>query len=172
MTTDNSPKKYKDRDQSLVDFYQSLQKEFVVAELRSKIYFKSKDKKYYKRVMEGKKETITQISERNHLPNIFSNKETHQGIYEEVHNEWGPPNFTYRDKKTKQWMERADKLSYYAINAEFAIKILSDIPTAEPNIVIGRVVDNKNIFKGEVKFKMRNSEEAFVVKLENAKRIL
>lgn len=163
---EESPKKYKDRNQSLLDFYNSLQKEYIVAELRSKIYPKSKDKKYYRRVMEGKKETIVQISERNHLPNIFSSADLKESIYNEVSPDWGIPNFTYRNKDTELWMQRNDKLNYYGVGSDFAIRVGDDV-------VIGRVSDNKRVLNhGEVTIIEAYQSTSKIFKIENLKRIL
>jgi hypothetical protein len=160
--------KYKNRDQSLLDFYKSLQIEYIVAELRSKIYPKAKDKKYYKnRVMLGKRESILQISERNHLPSIFNSKDKYEEFYKEVHPDWGIPRFTYRDEESKKWISKSDKLNYYSVNSEFALLLENGC------IAICKISNNNAvIMEGKVYVIIRDTDHEIEVGIENLKRIL
>jgi len=160
--------KYKNRDQSLLEFYKALQVEYIVAELRSKIYPKAKDKRYYKdRVMQGKRDSIIQISERNHLPSIFNSKEKYDEIYKEIHPDWGIPAFTYRDEESKKWISRSDKLNYYSLHSEFALKLNGG------SVEICSIVNNSSVLKnGMVEVIIREAGYQVDVSIEDLKRIL
>ena len=70
----------KTRNLSVAEYYQTIQREYLISEFRRKIYFSPKDKKYYQRVMTHKAEKINEIAERNHLDSIFTNTEYLQSI--------------------------------------------------------------------------------------------
>ena len=88
----------KTRDISIYTFFEKLQEEWVVAELRYKIYPKKKDREFWKKVMEGKKEKINNIADRNAIPSIFSNNEIKQVLYQRIYTEGGLPNFIYKNE--------------------------------------------------------------------------
>ena len=52
----------KTRHLSTYEYLQVLQIEYIVAELRKKIYVKKKDKDFYRRVLEGIEKKIKDIS--------------------------------------------------------------------------------------------------------------
>tara|TARA_R110000772_G_C13310332_1_gene440663 strand:- start:59673 stop:60176 length:504 start_codon:yes stop_codon:yes gene_type:complete len=160
--------KFKNRDQSLLEFYKALQVEYIVAELRSKIYPKAKDKRYYKdRVMQGKRDSIIQISERNHLPSIFNSKHKYDEIYREIHPDWGIPAFTYRDEESKKWISRSDKLNYYSLHSEFALKLNGG------SVEICTIVNNSSLIKDStVEVIVREAGHEVGVDISNLKRIL
>ena len=138
MSNSSTPKKkYKNRDQSILEFFDALQKEYLVAQIRSKIYPKAKDRRYYKnRVMEGKRRSIMQISERNNIPSIFTSTTTLDMISGIVTPEWGLPLFTYKNDETKEWMENLDRCNYFSPNSEVAIQ------TSE-GVDIGTIINNR-----------------------------
>jgi len=84
----------KSRHQSLYDFLECLQLEYVTVELRSKIYPSISDKKYYKKVMGYKLEKVEDIALRNDLPTIFNNDEKRREIYEMVYTKFGATTFS------------------------------------------------------------------------------
>jgi len=94
--------KYKSRKITFIEYFENLQKEYIVAELRYKIYPNPRDKQYYKeREMTGKRQKIEDISLRNNLDNIFTSNYLKCKFYEEVYNKTGPPNFIYRDEQDR-----------------------------------------------------------------------
>lgn len=114
--------KYKDKNQTIIEFFESLQNEYVVAELRSKIYPKQKDKKYWRdRVMKGKKDTIQQIAERNNLPTIFNDQRVRDTVYFNIYDISGFPKFVYKNDEEKRELQDRDFWNYYMKNAEFKI---------------------------------------------------
>ena len=77
----------KNRTQNFNDFFACLQREYLVAELRYKIYMKVKDKEYYlHKEMEGKKKTIESIASRNNFPSIFTDQWLLEKYKSEIYN--------------------------------------------------------------------------------------
>lgn len=103
----------KERNLSIAEFFSVLQKEYLIAEFRKKIYFKKSDKIYYQRVMDGKKEKINNIAQRNHLNSIFSDSKLYDECKKELFDSVGTPLFPFSKK---------DWESYYSINNEFSYK--------------------------------------------------
>lgn len=119
-------KKTMTRKISFLEFFNQLQKEYLVAEIRYKIYTNIVDKKYYKeREMLGKKNTIENISIKNNLPSIFSNKELYNNIRHEIIGEWGLPKFLYRDELDKEKRGIRDIYNYFSRRSEVSV-LLSD----------------------------------------------
>jgi len=87
----------KSRDLPTLEFLKVLQNEFIIAEFRSKIHFASKD--YYRRVMDGKRAKIEDISLKNNLPNIFNDNSLKEEFYKRFYPEWGMPLFEGTDSK-------------------------------------------------------------------------
>ena len=115
----------KTRELPLYDFFTKLQEEYVCAELRYKIYPRTRDKDYYKnRVMEGKKKIIDDISFRNGLPSIFNSEAQKQKIYSRVYvTESGFPNFIYKDECERNSLSYNDKIHYYTLETEVKVTI-------------------------------------------------
>jgi len=113
----------KSRDLTIHEYWEQLQLEYIVAELRRKIYPIVKDKKYYERVMEQKRQKIDDISTRNHLAPIFEDSEYKQEMYEKIYNEQGIPNFIYRDEKMRALFEENDVVNYYYEGSEVRVKV-------------------------------------------------
>jgi len=67
---------HKTRHLSLLEFLECLIREYMVADLRRKIYPKRSDKLYWGKVCEWKEDKIKDITERNNMPNIFDDKDT------------------------------------------------------------------------------------------------
>lgn len=104
----------KNRVQKFSDFFACLQREYLVAELRYKIYPRQKDKDYYlHREMEGKKKTIESISARNNFPSIFNDTWLRDKYKAEIYNEFGLPNFIYRSSEDRENRRPKDILAYF-----------------------------------------------------------
>lgn len=108
-------KRYKSRKISFIEYFENLQKEYIVSELRSKIYPNEKDKSYYReREMLGKRQRIEDISSRNNLENIFTSSSLKEKFYSQVYNRTGLPNFTYRDDSDMEKRGALDTYHYFA----------------------------------------------------------
>lgn len=115
----------KTRDLSTYDFLEALQIEYVVAQLRRKIYPKAKDKNYFTRVMDFKKRKIDDIVSRNkYVPTLFTDSTVKETIYNKVYGEFGFPNFFYKDEAVRAEMEEKDVRYYYMKDVE--VKFLTE----------------------------------------------
>lgn len=121
----------KSRHLSFTEYLDQLQKEYIVAELRKKIYRNEGDKKYYEHVMVGKKEKIISVSDRNSLPNIFTDESLKKNFYSEVYGNRFPnieypdyiKRFSYvKDGKT-HYVSRYDMDVYYYYSRGEEVKV-------------------------------------------------
>lgn len=142
----------KSRNLSTFQFFEQLQLEYIVAELRKKIYPSVKDKNYYKRVMKFKKEKIEDISTRNTLPSIFTDLSCKDDLYKRVYNEIGPPTFYYRDEDHKNEFGEQDLANYFLVGSEVKVHRGDD-----KGISIGRI-ELANLEAGLVLIKLGESE--------------
>lgn len=119
--------KSKSRNQSTYEFFEALQIEYLVHELRVKIYPKLKDKDFHKRVCEGKKATILDIAQRNRLPTIFDDDQLEQALKARIYRSESYPIFVYRDENHKNNQEYYDLLYYYNKGAEVRFDYFGDV---------------------------------------------
>lgn len=99
------------RHLSVAEYFLQVQKEYLIADFRRKIYFSPKDKNYWTRVCGYKKARITKISERNKLHSIFNSEEKLNELRRELFDSFGRPKFFMTDE---------DKSNYYANGNEFS----------------------------------------------------
>lgn len=114
-------KREKSRNITIYEFFCILQKEYIVAELRKKIYPALKDKKYYETLMSKKEEKIKDISFRNKFPSIFDSEGIKKTFYSAIYTERGLPNFIYNSDAHKEIFEQLDIENYFAKNSEVKI---------------------------------------------------
>ena len=103
----------KNRNLSVAKYFLIIQKEYLIAEFRKKIYFSKNDKIYYQRVMDGKKNKINDIAKRNRLDSIFNNSEKMEEMRAELFDKLGKPKFE---------MSPTDIENYYASGNEFSFR--------------------------------------------------
>lgn len=105
----------KNRHLPLYNFFEALQLEFLVADLRFKIFPRPKDKEYWKKVKENKKSKIEDIAVRNGLDTIFSNPERWTKKQAELFPNGEKPAFAYRDLSQQQELGYWDEYYYFKI---------------------------------------------------------
>ena len=135
----------KSRDQKFREFFEILQLEYIVAELRYRIYLDEEKKQKSLDIMEMKKKKILDMAVRNSLKTIFEDcrigctsyfdPELKKNLYARIYPEIGFPNFIYRDDMHRKQIEFLDKKFYFAHgtvlstpDGEGCVKWL-DIPT-------------------------------------------
>ena len=106
-------KSIKSRHQRTLDFFNSLQLEYIQADIRTKIYPRLKDKAFWAKVKSGKKETIDKLADRNRIPSIFTDESMMKDFESKVYRDQSYPLFTYKDEKNKQEQEFYDLKYYY-----------------------------------------------------------
>jgi len=112
----------KSKNLSVADYFEVVQREYLISEFRRKIYFCVKDKQYYQKVSAYKVEKIETIAKRNSLNSILNNQETYNAVYSELFFDNGKPKFE---------LNEIDLFNYYTKNCEFSyagnVVILEDI---------------------------------------------
>lgn len=111
----------KSRNLPIVEYLDQLQKEYVMYEIRSKIYKEKKDVVYFKNGLDLKKQKIEDISLRNNIKNIFNSVELKNHFYQLI-NSFDGPLFEYRDLMQKRRLLDSDINYYYSINSDIKIK--------------------------------------------------
>lgn len=110
--------KEKSRKLSVYQYFQALQVEWIVADLRARIYPQEKDKRYWNKVKEGKQRVIESIAEKNMLPTIFTDDEMKRALENRVYKNQGIPNFQYKNDEHQQVQQPFDLLYYYSKDAD------------------------------------------------------
>jgi len=103
----------KTRNLSVAEYFLAIQKEYLIAEFRKKIYFSPNDKAYYQKVMNYKVEKINDIASRNRLDSILNNSEKMEEMRSELFDKLGKPKFE---------MNKTDLENYYAIGNDFSFR--------------------------------------------------
>ena len=157
--------KGKSRDQSLYEYLECLQLEFITCELRKKVYFKKKDKSFYQRTMDRKKEKIEDIAGRNFLPTIFSDDIVKENMYARVYKQHGYPNFIYNSDADREEFLEKDMEHYYSEGAE--VRVLMENEKVEIGTVEERFFDKELIH-----VKLRNGQATNPYPMNRVTRIL
>lgn len=103
----------KNRNLSVAEYFLIIQKEYLIAEFRKKIYYNPKDKSYYQRVMEHKAKKINNIAKRNRLDSILNSSSKLEEVRSELFDKLGKPKFE---------MSPTDIENYYASGNEFSFR--------------------------------------------------
>lgn len=101
--------------QSIADYLDRLQLEYIVISLRKRIYTKPRDQRYFEKVLAGKKRNIVDISDRNLLPHIFNDKVVRKSYEDKVFSPIGFPNFHYdkmREAQAEEFQVKDHKYYY------------------------------------------------------------
>ena len=101
----------KGRSLSAAEYFDTIQREYLIADFRRKIYYNPKDRAYYKRLMEHKAEKIRQISERNGLLSILDREQKRKEVWDELFDTGWKPKFE---------MTEVDRRNYYLVGNEFS----------------------------------------------------
>ena len=99
------------RHLSVAEYFLQIQKEYLIADFRRKIYYSPKDKAYYKKVMGYKKDKINAIAERNHLKSILNDVDKYAELRNLLFDSNGKPRFE---------MTAEDVKNYYCVGNEFS----------------------------------------------------
>lgn len=122
-----SQKKSKSRNLSVYEYFNVLQLEWIVADLRIRLYPKKKDKEYWAKVREGKRVIIESIAEKNHLPTIFSDGEMKTSFEAKIYLPEGVPNFVYKDEDNRKAQEPFDLIYYFSKGSEVRYDWYGDV---------------------------------------------
>jgi len=126
----------KSRHIPISEYYSILQLEYISFRLREAIYQKKYSEKY-KPYCEGKKEKIESIALQNCLPSIFNSETSREKYLGKFFNEFGLPNFTYKNEDSKEKMGKWDKYYYFSPGTSVKFKVEDS-----KDIQIGTIVSN------------------------------
>lgn len=101
----------KTRSLTVAEYFLQLQKEYIIADFRRKIYFSVKNRNYWTKVCGYKKARIIEIAKRNRLHSIFNSDEKMNELRNELFDHSGNPKFE---------MSVDDVNNYYSNGSEFS----------------------------------------------------
>lgn len=132
LIVEEENRKEKSRNLRIFEYFKILQLEALCAELRGKIYTRSKDRNYWRKVYEHKKKTVQDIAERNKvdgqpLPNIFSDEEIYRDYSNEIYGNGGFPTFLYKNQENEYLQGPYDSQYYYSRGADVSCKHLGEV---------------------------------------------
>lgn len=154
--------KPKSRHLSIYQFFETLQLEWLIADLRFRISIKAKDKEYWKKVKEGKQLTIEGIADRNSLPTIFTDSDLKADLEKRIYGSGNYPDFHYKDESNKQLQGYWDLLHYYRPGTEVRFDLFGEIK-------VGKI---KTYRVNDPKLKVEHNDEIFDLALAEISRIL
>ena len=111
----------KSRNLSVEQLFEILQEEYVVCQLRVKIYPHEKHQQYWLELAEKKKDKIIDIAQKNRLFSIFDSKKLEQDFNKRIIPEIGFPNFIYKDDHQRLMQEKWDIHNYYTPQAKVRV---------------------------------------------------
>lgn len=153
-----------ERKLSTYQFFEILQVEWLIADLRCRIYNDDKDRAYWGRVREGKKAKINNIADKNKLPTIFTDEELCRDLEKRIYNDYSYPNFFYKDENQKKSQGYWDLLHYYSKDREVRYEHLGEVK-------IGKVVDYTP-FDHEIRVQCLKTSNVEIVAVTKTVRIL
>lgn len=152
----------KSRNLSINQLFEILQEEYIVCELRAKIYPQSlitKDNKevspksFWLQMMDKKRDKINDIARRHSSPSIFDDKYVMELVKKRVIPEIGFPKFIYKDEYQKLLQEKWDRHNYYSVKSE--VKVY-----CEGTALVG-TIELVNFAQEKIKVNINNSIKEF-----------
>ena len=100
----------KSRNLSKSEYFDAIQREYIIADFKRRFYNKTKDKEYYAKVARFKAEKINDIANRNNLISVINDEQKYKEVRKTLINELNQPLFEMSD---------IDMLNYYREGCEF-----------------------------------------------------
>lgn len=104
--------KNKTRNLSVAEYFIAIQREYLIAEFRKKIYFSPNDKSYYQKVMCYKAEKINNIASRNRLDSILNNSSKLEELKNDLFDKLGKPKFELSDTDIENYYANGNDFSF------------------------------------------------------------
>lgn len=102
----------KNRELSVAEYFVQIQKEYLIAVFRSKVYFSPKDKRYWRKVADYKAEKIKSISERNGLFSVLNSDKKLKEFNSRLFDANGKPCFEFSSEDIKNYFTVGNEFSY------------------------------------------------------------
>lgn len=158
-------KKAKSRIQTTYEYFETLQLEWIVCELRTRIYLKQKDKEFWSKVKTGKKVTIETIAEKYILPTIFTDEDLKAEFQRRIFVAGTHPIFIYKNAEDELQQKHWDLFYYYSPNEDCRIDLFGDIK-------VGKVKDFKPHLGNKITLVLNNTKEEIQTTIDRVQRIL
>lgn len=136
------------------DYFDTLQKEWVVCKIRENTYSLQKDKDYYSKTAEKKRAKIESIATTSKFLSIFENKGYMMSVVEEILPEFGPPKYLYPNEDIKRELCKKDLFSFFKDGVEVDVK-------SEDNIVLSCKIVEYDFFNSRVKVLTQDNQEVY-----------
>lgn len=141
---------------SKMEFFNVLQEEYLIADIKKRIYFSPADKRYYEKVMEGKRTKIIDLSEKLKSGNIFNDKAIEKKFKDKLLPSKGLPQFQ---------MSGDDLRNYFAPEAIVKIWI------SEQEQLPGSIV-SADLERNILRVKLRGEKDERVVSVHHVNRVV
>jgi hypothetical protein len=154
--------------QSSDQYIQSLQLEYICYEIRSIIYPSQKDKAYFQKIMQFKKEKIDTFSNKKPVPTIFNSLRERDRLYRLVLPASGFPNFdqiSYKNTEILLEFQEKDFKFYYKIGADFQVE------QEDRSFKLG-VLENINRKKKIATVRYKGDSSSSVVSIDHLSRVI
>lgn len=102
----------KTRNLSVAEYFLQIQKEYLIADFRRKIYFSPKNKTYWNKVCNYKEARINAIAKRNNLNSIFNSESKLEELRNELFDHLGKPKFDMTPDDIKNYYSNGNEFSY------------------------------------------------------------
>ena len=153
-----------ERKLSIYQYFEALQIEWLVADLRCRIFKSQKDKDYWNKVKEGKRVKIESIGNKNKIPTIFNDNELKNDLINRIYNDYSYPDFHYKDEENRNSQGYWDLLNYYSKGSEVRYEDMGEVK-------VGRVVEYTP-FSEQIRIQCIKTNEIQTVLVNKVIRIL
>ena len=157
----------KTRDISKVNFFETLQREYVCANFRRQIYYKPNDKDYWRKICDFKKEKIESLAYELGIPSIFDNEDILILYIKNFKNEGGRPIFIYKEDGSDEALKETDLLNYYKKDSDVKEFFFSQVNGVGE---IGKIIDDSDVLAGNIMVQYPGRK--VICKLEHIVRLL
>lgn len=103
----------KTRNLSVAEYFLQIQKEYLIADFRRKIYYSPKDKAYWTKVCRYKEARIEKIAKRNNLNSILNSEDKLDELRKELFDQLGKPRFEMTSEDVKNYYSNSNEFSYH-----------------------------------------------------------
>lgn len=102
----------KTRNLSVAEYFLQIQREYLIADFRRKIYYSPKDKAYWLKVCGYKEQRINAIAKRNNLNSILNSEDKLNELRAELFDHNGKPKFNMTPEDIKNYYSNGNDFSY------------------------------------------------------------
>lgn len=100
------------RDLTVAEYFVQIQKEYLIADFRRRIFYNLKDKAYWSKVCNYKEARINAIAKRNNLNSIFNSEAKLESLKQELFDRNGKPKFEMTPEDIKNYYSNGSEFSY------------------------------------------------------------